>query len=207
MLELSCNSFVEKLASKDPVPGGGSVSGFIGSISSALAEMACNLSVGKKSVLDKSDDINDCISKVVEYRNRFLELSERDAAVFEVLSKAYGLKADTDEEKRIKTEYLEKALVDACSVPFDTLSLTMELAAVIEKASSCTTKLMSSDVYCAAVICSATAECAFINVLANTRLMKNRAYAEEINAKSVNYLSMVKCKCDATVKLIGEKLN
>ena len=45
-----CNEFVEVLASKAPVPGGGGASALVGAIGTALGNMVGSLTVGKKKI-------------------------------------------------------------------------------------------------------------------------------------------------------------
>ena len=47
-----CNEFVEVLASKAPVPGGGGASALVGAIGTALGNMVGSLTVGKKKYAD-----------------------------------------------------------------------------------------------------------------------------------------------------------
>ena len=44
---LSCTEYIEKLASRDSVPGGGSASALAGAIGAALGNMVGELTVGK----------------------------------------------------------------------------------------------------------------------------------------------------------------
>ena len=44
----SCREFVEVLASKEPVPGGGGAAALAGALAAALANMVGSLTVGKK---------------------------------------------------------------------------------------------------------------------------------------------------------------
>ncbi len=46
----SCAEFVEVLASKEPVPGGGGAAAFVGAIGTALGNMVGSLTVGKKKI-------------------------------------------------------------------------------------------------------------------------------------------------------------
>ena len=52
-----------------------------------------------------------------------MELSDEDARVFEPLSKAYGIKAETEEEKAKKAEYMEECLNAAAQVPLKIMEL------------------------------------------------------------------------------------
>ena len=44
----SCGEFVELLASRAPVPGGGGASALVGALGTALGNMVGSLTVGKK---------------------------------------------------------------------------------------------------------------------------------------------------------------
>jgi formiminotetrahydrofolate cyclodeaminase len=46
----TCTEFVEVLASKAPVPGGGGASALVGAVGTALGNMVGSLTVGKKKI-------------------------------------------------------------------------------------------------------------------------------------------------------------
>ena len=48
----TCTEFVEVLASKAPVPGGGGASALVGAVGTALGNMVGSLTVGKKKYAD-----------------------------------------------------------------------------------------------------------------------------------------------------------
>lgn len=206
MLERTCKEYIDELASPAPVPGGGSVSGLTGALGTALAEMALNLSSGKKSLAGKEEQISSLLERFCSCRRMFAELSEQDAQGFKALSAVYGMRAETEAEKEEKAEKLEKALAVSAEAPYGILKLTGELAAVLPEVCACTTKTMKSDVYCAVSLCAATAECAYINVLANTRLMKDREYALRINDECCRTLTDVQTACRRLLKEIEEVL-
>ena len=57
MNELSITSFLDKLATKEPVPGGGGTSALAGAIGVALGNMVGSLTVGKKKYAAVEADI------------------------------------------------------------------------------------------------------------------------------------------------------
>ena len=111
-----CNEFVEVLASKAPVPGGGGASALVGAIGTALGNMVGSLTVGKKKYADVEEEMWELKKKADELQKELLHLIERDAEVFEPLSKAYGMPRETEEEKAEKARVMEIVLKDACSV-------------------------------------------------------------------------------------------
>ena len=62
----SIQDFLNRTASNEPIPGGGSVSALNGAIATPLAEMLANLSIGKKKYVELEDEM-----KQVDY-SRFL---------------------------------------------------------------------------------------------------------------------------------------
>ena len=52
----TCTEFVEVLASKAPVPGGGGASALVGAVGTALGNMVGSLTVGKKKYADRSEE-------------------------------------------------------------------------------------------------------------------------------------------------------
>ena len=61
--EKSCKDFVDILASKEPVPGGGGASALVGAIGIALGSMVGSLTLGKKKYADVEEDIKDLMAK------------------------------------------------------------------------------------------------------------------------------------------------
>ena len=92
-------AYLEALSSKAPVPGGGGASAVCGALGVALGEMVGNLTVGKKKYAQWEPEVKECLLRLEAARGQFMELSDEDARVFEPLSKAYGIKAETEEEK------------------------------------------------------------------------------------------------------------
>ena len=91
MYKKTCEEFVEVLASNAPVPGGGGASALVGAIGMALGNMVGSLTVGKKKYADVQEDIIALKAKADALQKEFLTLIDRDAEMFEPLSRAYGL--------------------------------------------------------------------------------------------------------------------
>jgi len=83
--------FIFALASNAPVPGGGGASALVGAIGMALGDMVGSLTLGKKKYADVQADIVQLKDKAGVVEQKLLSLIERDAEVFEPLSRAYGL--------------------------------------------------------------------------------------------------------------------
>ena len=63
MTELSCDAFTEKLASREPVPGGGGAAALMGALGAALCAMAGNLTLGKPRYAAKEAELRELLEE------------------------------------------------------------------------------------------------------------------------------------------------
>ena len=179
-----CNEFVEVLGSKAPVPGGGGASALVGAVGTALGNMVGALTVGKKKYADVEEEMKELMAKATTLQDELLHLIERDAEVFEPLSKAYGMPRETEEEKAEKARVMEIVLKDACSVPMEIMEKCCEAIDLIVEFAAKGSALAISDAGVGAAFCKAALEGASLNVYINTKSMADREYAEELNRKA-----------------------
>ena len=180
----SCRDFITVLASKAPVPGGGGASAMVGAVGIALGNMVGSLTLGKKKYADVQEDIIVLKEKSDSLQDKLLDLVERDAEVFEPLSKAYGMPTETDDEKAEKARVMEAALREACSVPLEIMELICETIDLHKEFAEKGTAIAISDVGVGVMFCRAALQGASLNVFINTKAMTDRAYADEINIKT-----------------------
>ena len=143
--------------------------------------MVGSLTVGKKKYAAVEVEIIELMKKTTSLQNDLLELIEKDAEVFEPLSKAYGLPAGTEEEKAEKARVMEGCLKEACSVPMNIMRKCCEVIDLIGVFAEKGSVLAVSDAGVAAACCKGALKGASLNVYINTKSMKNREYAEELN--------------------------
>lgn len=185
----SCEDFVQVLASNEPFPGGGGASALVASIGTALGNMVGSLTVGKKKYADVEDEIILLKEKSDKLQQDFLNLISEDARMFEPLAKAYGLPRETDEEKAHKDKVMESALRDACVVPIAIMEKCCEAIDIINEFANKGTTLAISDAGIGAILCRSALMGASLNVFINTKTMKDREYAENLNKKTENMLN------------------
>ncbi len=177
LTELSAKRFTEALASKAPVPGGGGASALVGAIGAALGEMAGELTVGKKKYAAVEEDIKALMARAQALRIKLLACVEKDAAAFEPLSKAYGIPHDNPNRAAVMDECLRAA----AAAPLEILDLCCETIDLQREFADKGNALVVSDAATGAVLCRGAMYGAAINVKVNTKLMKDRTYAEQLN--------------------------
>lgn len=182
--DLSCREFAQALSSKDPVPGGGGASALVGALGTALSSMVANLTIGKKKYEQYREAIEQIIQKAGSLQEDLLVLAQEDAEVFEPLSQAYSMPSETEEQKREKAAVMETALKKASRVPIEIMHKCCEAIKLHEVLAEKGTAIAISDVGVGALFCKAALMGAHITVLINTRLMKDTAYAKELESEA-----------------------
>ena len=176
----SCRKFVEVLASDAPAPGGGGAAALVGAIGTALGNMVGSLTVGKKKYAEVEAEIISLKAQCDALQKELLDQVEADDIGFVPLAKAYGIPKDDPNRDAI----LEDATITACAVPMHIMELCCQAIDCIAVFAAKGSRLAVSDAGCGAVCCKAALQAASLNVFINTKTLKNREVAEEMNAKA-----------------------
>lgn len=180
MLEKPATQFLAELSSNAPVPGGGGASAAVGAFAAALGMMVTNLTIGKKKYAEYEEELIACRARLEELRDQLIDLVDGDAVAFEPLSKAYSIPKDDPSRDQIMEDALYEASVVPMSIMETVLAAAKELEILVEKGS----RLAVSDVGVGILFAQAAIEGASLNVYINTKLMKNRERADEMNARA-----------------------
>ncbi len=203
---IPCDEFVAQLGSGAAVPGGGGASALVGALGTALGNMVGSLTVGKKKYASVEAEMYGMMGRCETLEKELLALIERDAQMFEPLSKAYSLPHDTDEEKAEKDKVMEQALKDACVVPIEIMEKCAESIDLIDEIAEKGSALAVSDAAAGAVFAGAAMQAAGLNVYINTKSMRDRACAGELNAKADDLLAGYPAKADLTYEKVLSRL-
>ena len=176
--------WTDALASKAPVPGGGGASALGGALAAALGQMVANLTVGKKKYADVEKTMQQILQKLEELQKELLALADEDARVFAPLAAAYSLPSSTEEEKREKERVMEENLLAASLVPLQMMEKTFVVLDILSFLGEKGSRMAVSDVGVAVQFARAALNGAVMNVYINTKSMKDRDKAEELNEKA-----------------------
>ena len=176
--------FLEVLSSREPVPGGGGASALAGALGNALGQMVANLTIGKKKYADVEAEIKELLGRMQKLQAAFVTLADRDAQVFAPLAQCYSLPSLTEEEKAYKERVMEERLLDASFVPLEIMEHAVAMLGILEILGDKGSRLAVSDVGVGVQFIRASLLGAVMNVYINTKSMKNREKAEELNARA-----------------------
>lgn len=176
--------FLEVLSSKQPVPGGGGGSALAGALGSALGQMVANLTVGKKKYADVEAEMKELLIQMQALRKEFVILADRDAEVFAPLAQSYSLPSSTAEEKAYKEKIMEERLLNASYVPLEIMEKAVRMLGILEVLGDKGSRLAISDVGVGVQFIRTALLGAVMNVYINTKSMKDREKAEEVNCEA-----------------------
>lgn len=183
MEELTLKEFIEKLASKDAVPGGGSVAALSASLGTALIEMVANLTAGKKKYMEVSDQMEKTIEETKPVRKDFLKDIQRDSQSFQSVLDCFRLPKTTEEEKTYRKEEIQKAYKKAIDVPLSIAEKALKLFDKVEFVVKNGNKNAVSDGLVAALMLRTAVLSALLNVKINLSGIKDEEYKREMEEK------------------------
>ncbi|MDR1438987.1 MAG: cyclodeaminase/cyclohydrolase family protein [Clostridiales bacterium] len=204
--QLPCNEFVEALASKAPVPGGGGAAALVGAIGVALGGMVGSLTIGKKKYADAQEAIAALKAKADSLQAELLELVQKDADAFEPLSRAYGMPKATEAERAEKAATMAAALRECCAPPLGIMRACCEAVELLGGFAAKGSAIAVSDAGCGAACCKAALQAASLNVLINTAAMEDRKLAGELNAQASLMLERGSAKADEVFEGVAAML-
>lgn len=177
-------TFSELAASKDPIPGGGGVSAYVGTLASSLGEMVTNLTIGKKKYLEYTNELEDIKKELDILRINLLDCINKDAEAFKPLAEAYSMPKDSEGYE----ERMEECLKQAANPPLLILKYCTRIVDLDERLAIIGSKLSVSDAATSVMLAHGAMYGAYINVLVNTRLMKDKEYADNLTKEAVDLL-------------------
>ena len=183
MKNKSLTQFAQLSASKAPVPGGGGVSAAVGALAASLGEMVTNLTIGKEKYILYTVELNDIRKELGILRENLLDCINKDAEAFEPLSAAYKMpKDDPEYETR-----MEECLRTAADSPYLILKYTTRIIDLDERLAVIGSKISVSDAATSVMLAHGVLYGAYINIIVNTNLMKDKDYASryENDARSL----------------------
>ncbi len=210
LVDLTIKEFSEVLASKEPVPGGGSVAALTGLLGADLTLMVANLSFGKKSYEELDGKIksgfNNDYEIIKQIKCDLYKLIDEDKAVFLRYMDVLKLAKDTDEEKKVRREAIEKASIFALSIPMITAESSLEILKHQRIIAEYGNKGAISDVGVSALLIFSTIESAVLNVKINLTGISDDAYKKEIIQKTEKIITESRKLKNNTLEIVNRRI-
>ncbi len=168
--------FLDRLASKSPEPGGGSVAALVAALGAALVSMVGNLTLGKEKYAAVQAEIEELLKASEQVRSDLQDLLQQDTEVYAGVSAAFKLPRDTEEEKEARRVKVQAGLKAATEVPFQITEKCLEVARLSLTAGEIGNVGAVSDAGVAVLLADAAAQSGALNVKINLGSIEDAEY-------------------------------
>jgi formiminotetrahydrofolate cyclodeaminase len=199
--------YLSVAASKEPTPGGGSVSALSGALGISMAVMAANFSMGRKKFLDIEEEVQGIIAELSPCQTTLHQLMLADAEAYKTVSDAYGLPKSTAEEKTKRSEAIQGALKVALEPPRQAVQTVATAVRFIKQLAPIANAQLISDVGVAAHLLKGALEGLLLNVQINTSAMKNKEDASCIDREMKELADKAREDIEIALVAVTEKMN
>lgn len=177
---LTVKGFADETLRESPAPGGGSVAAYMGALGAALGTMVANLSAHKPGWDDRWEEFSRYADEGVKLEEELLHLVDEDTEAFNRIMAAFGMPKNTEEDKRLRSEAIQRATLFAAQVPLETMKTSFrvfEICALMAKSGN---PASVSDAGVGALAARAAVLGAGLNVKINASSLKDKALAKAL---------------------------
>lgn len=173
------DTYLMKLGSRVPAPGGGAVAALHAAQAAALTAMVAHYTSGPKYA-EHAETVNEVTVAAETLVDEAVDLAEKDAEAFTVVTQAYRLPKDTEAQASVRSRAIAAALVDAALVPARTIATAARALELAESLLPIGNRNVISDVAAAADAARAAASTARVNVEINLGGLRNSLVRAEL---------------------------
>lgn len=206
LVSMSLIDFADETASESPAPGGGSVSAYIGALGISLATMVANLSSHKKGWDDRWKEFSGWADKGQVIKKNLIALVDEDTRAFNQIMNAFGLPKGTDQEKKVRSEAIQAATLNAIEVPLKTMKICLESMTVIKEMVKEGNPNSVTDAGVGALCARSAVIGAYLNVKVNGSGLKDKAYMEKTMKEAEAMKAAAENMENEILKLVDQKI-
>jgi formiminotetrahydrofolate cyclodeaminase len=183
LVDLTVKELLDKTASNEPVPGGGSISALNAAIAASLAEMVAGLTVGRKKYEDKEEAMERIIVSMSTLRDGFMHDIDADSDAYNCVFSAFKMPKDTEEQKEARAAKIEASTKIASEIPMRVARKACQMMDSIAEVATDGNQNAVTDA-CVAMMAARTATLgAILNVKINLGSLKDREFADNMRAE------------------------
>jgi formiminotetrahydrofolate cyclodeaminase len=198
------SGYLERLAAREPAPGGGAAAALHAAQAAALLGMVARYTTGDKYAAH-AEEVAAIIVEVDQLRERALELAVEDAAAFTAVTEAYKLPRADDGQKAARSRAIADALVGAARPPAAVIGLAAGLISLAEQLLPYGNPNVVTDIAAATEAARAAATTARVNVEINLGGIKDAAVRAELTA-SAGEVDALAARAEAVTGAVRERI-
>jgi formiminotetrahydrofolate cyclodeaminase len=165
--DLSARELIERMATGDPIPGGGSAAALAGAMGAGLLRMVVALTTGRPAAADDEAELTEIAVAAAALQSELLNLVELDAAAYDAVIRARRLPRGDDLEREARAVQVAAATREATRAPLQTARLAEQVLSLAERLTPIGSRNAISDVGVGALLAAAALRGAVLNVQIN----------------------------------------
>ena len=169
--DLTLAAFAERLASSEPVPGGGSASAVAAALGASLVAMVATLTQGRPKYADHALLCAAVTPAAKQLATDLLDLADADAEAYAACAFALKLPRASFTDQELRDRQIRESARVAAEVPLRTVERCLDALKLAELLAGRSNRNASSDLRVAALLLEASADGAAANVLVNLPLI------------------------------------
>ena len=189
--DLTLTQFGEKLASSDPVPGGGSASAVAASLAASLVAMVATLSQNRPKYADHASLHEMAIPAATALATELLSLADEDAAAYAACAFALKLPKEAFADQEFRAQQIKATARVAAEVPLRCVERCHDVLVLAEALAGRSNVNASSDLRVAALLAEAAGHGAAENVLVNIPLIGEDDWTRQAEARTRELLARI----------------
>jgi formiminotetrahydrofolate cyclodeaminase len=206
-IERTVAQYAAAVASPSPTPGGGSVVATVASLSAGLAEMVLNVTLAGKAEPDDPQALQQASDNAARLRLTLLELAAADEAAYAGYRDAAAMPRATDEEKNLRRQALERALVQSANVPLEIARSGVGVLGQLLVAAQYGTKHALSDVSAGAMLAESAIRGALITAGVNADLMRDPSEQKAYRARIASLTDAAATATSSVLSAVQQRNN
>lgn len=165
LANLTVAQLAERMASRDPVPGGGSAAALAGAMAASLVAMVAELTLGRTDA--DPEELGSIRDAARAHMRALLDLAQADAAAYAGVVAARRLPRDTDAQRGVRSEAVAAATAEAARIPLAAAARVADVAELTARIAPIGNPNAISDAGVAAHLAAAALKGALLNVRIN----------------------------------------
>jgi methenyltetrahydrofolate cyclohydrolase len=167
LADLPARQLIERLATSDPIPGGGSAAALAGAMGAALVQMVVALTAGRPAASEHEGALDEIRLTALGAQSDLLALAELDAAAYDAVVSARRLPRDTDRERQARDVQVAAATREATRAPLEAARRSATVLDLAERLAPIGNRNAISDVGVGALLAATALRGAGLNVRIN----------------------------------------
>lgn len=167
LADLSVADLIDRLATHDPIPGGGSAAALTGAMAAALVQMVVELTRGRPAAEGREDELTEIGVAAAGFQSELVRLAEVDAAAYRSVLDARRLPRETERDREARRVQVDAATREAIRAPMATADRASRVLEIAGRLAPIGNRNAISDVGVGAELAAAAIRGALLNVEIN----------------------------------------